>query len=119
MGGMKFRISYPEHSEFVQKKLFSLGFRWFNTGKKLMNTVDDAFLFAYDNKQITFTCGYGAAEHFNRHDSADMTNHPDWQWPRPSETSDIKARVYRNQTAKNIGERLLAPYVRTSKRQED
>lgn len=50
---MKFRVSSKEESEIVQKLLFEMGYKWWRSGRQLLNN-DERFLYTDDDGDITF-----------------------------------------------------------------
>lgn len=86
-------VQCPEHSKFIQKKLFESGYTWSlnNTDVKTQYwsrlSVD-----RYGDGKMTVGIWCTIEEnHFEGAD--DLTHHPDWCWPRPKEEEKPKLQL--------------------------
>ena len=95
MKPMKFRVKSPEHSVFIQKKLFEMGYNWSDKGG-IVFLVEEPFLFAGSDGSIS-SAGHHPRQRFFMYEAEDMSNHPEWQLPEKKydpETPKEEERKY-------------------------
>lgn len=87
---MKFRVNSHEHSEAIQKRLFEMGFKWYNYEKCECIKLDSKYLFAdYEDMRITHI--QNDEGYYLRHGYTETTLEDITEWiPKQGEMIEVR-----------------------------